>query len=108
MSISSLISQMWSSVSKKELFTCKKMCSHIKTLIYRPHQAKIKYALLVEGHQSLGDAGVPGQNVFSNFRKLVVGAVFLLTEDGDQSGGYGQEGGDSARANRQQDRGQGK
>ena len=41
-----------------------------------------------------------------------MGAVFLLTEDGDQSvhqsGGYGQEGGDSARADRQQDRGQGK
>ena len=45
----------------------------MKTLIYRPHHAKIKYALLVEGHQPLGDTGVPVQNVFSNFRKLVVG-----------------------------------
>ena len=75
MSISSLISQMWSSVPIKEFFTCKKMCSHIKTLIYRPYHAKIKYALLVEGHQPLGDAGVPVQNVFSNFRKLVMKSI---------------------------------
>ena len=40
---------------------------------------------------------------------LAVGAVFLLTEDGDQSvhQSGGQEGGNCARADRQQDRGQG-
>lgn len=31
--------------------------------------------VLVEGHQPLGDAGVPVQNVFSHFRKLVMKSI---------------------------------